>query len=180
MPIYTRKGDKGQTSLFDGTKVPKSHSRVDAYGTIDELNSSLGAVLSHLKRGRSVIVKKELEKIQNDLLEIGSALANPRIIPVENLENRVKQFENLIDDLTSILPPLKNFILPGGSQAGSLLHVSRTISRRAERKIVALAQFEGIDESIIKYINRLSDLLFTMARHVNFDEKKKEIIWKKK
>ena len=179
MPIYTRTGDKGQTSLFGGTRVPKSNIRVDAYGTIDELNSAIGVVLAHFKRGKSMLIRRELQQIQYELLDIGSALAKPQGMPVTGLEKRVKDFEEVIDQLTGSLPELKNFIIPGGSQAGSLLHVARTVSRRAERKIVFLMQQESIDEQIVKYINRLSDLLFTMARHVNFTEGKKEIIWKK-
>lgn len=177
MPIYTRTGDKGKTSLFDGTRVSKSHPRVETYGTIDELNSMIGAAMAHMKRG---VVKKELEKIQHDLLEIGSALATPHPLPVVGLENRPKEFEKLIDDLTARMPELKSFILPGGSKAGSLLHVARTITRRAERQLVALMQEEAVDSSVSIYLNRLSDLLFTMSRFVNHQEKKKEIKWIKK
>ncbi len=180
MPIYTRKGDKGQTSLFDGTKVLKSHIRVEAYGTIDELNSSIGVAMAHMVRGKTLIVRNELEKIQHDLLAIGSALAMPGSIPVPSIETRVKDFEQHIDEMTGVMPELRNFIIPGGSKAGSLLHVARTIARRAERRIVELQDKEPIDEAIVKYINRLSDLLFTMARHVNFNESKREITWVKK
>ncbi len=180
MPIYTRKGDKGQTSLFDGTKVSKSHIRVEAYGTVDELNSAIGAVLAHLKRGKSMLVRKELERIQHDLLDIGSALAVPGAIPVPDLDVRVKDFERHVDELTDAMPELRNFIIPGGSQAGAQLHMARTIARRAERRIVELMEREVIDEEVVKYINRLSDLLFTMARHVNFDESKREVTWVKK
>lgn len=180
MPIYTRTGDKGQTSLFDGTRVPKSHMRVDAYGTVDELNSMIGAAIAHLKKGKSMVIRRELEHIQNDLLDIGSGLAMPASIPINTLEKRIKHFESTIDNLTAVMPELKNFILPGGSQAGSLLHVARTIARRAERKTVLLMQHETIYEGIVKYLNRLSDLLFTMARHVNYDEKQKEQKWVKK
>ena len=180
MPIYTRKGDKGQTSLFDGTKVPKSDLRVEAYGTVDELNSVIGAALAHLKRGKSMFVRKELERIQNDLLDIGSALAMPGAMPVPSIDDRVSDFERHVDELTNSMPDLRNFIIPGGSQAGALLHVARTVCRRAERRIVALMHTEPIDEAVVKYINRLSDLLFTMARHVNFDDDKREITWVKK
>jgi cob(I)alamin adenosyltransferase len=180
MPIYTRTGDKGQTSLFDGTRVLKSHIRVEAYGTVDELNSVIGAAVAHFKRGQSSLVKRELLRIQHELLDIGSTLAKSTSISMIGLEARTKDFETMIDELTNVMPELKQFILPGGSQAGSLLHVARTVSRRAERKIVALMQRETIDGRIVKYINRLSDLLFTMARYVNYDEKKKEIKWLKK
>lgn len=179
MPIYTRTGDKGKTSLFDGTRVLKSHVRVEAYGTIDELNSMLGAAASQLKT-KDVKLKTELEQIQHDLFAIGSALATPAPLPVIGLAERSKEFEKVIDGLTAKLPELTQFILPGGSRAGSLLHVARTITRRAERQLVALMQEEEIDQAIIVYVNRLSDLLFTAARFANYTEKKKEIVWIKK
>ena len=172
MPIYTRTGDKGKTSLFDGTRVLKSHVRVDTYGTIDELNSMIGVVIAHLQKG-NVQEKKELEKIQHDLLDVGSALATPHPLPVNGLDQRAKAFEKIIDDLTKKMPELKKFILPGGGKAGSFLHVSRTIVRRAERQLVDLMQHEEVDEAIVIYLNRLSDLFFTMARYVNHIEKKK-------
>lgn len=179
MPIYTRTGDKGKTSLFDGTRVLKSHQRVDTYGTIDELNSMIGAAIAQLQTADSKL-KKELEKIQHDLLDVGSALATPHPLPVSGLARRTKEFEKLIDHLTKEMPELKNFILPGGGKAGSLLHVSRTIVRRAERRLVSLMQHEEVDETIVVYLNRLSDLLFTLARYVNHSEKQQEITWKKK
>ena len=177
MPIYTRTGDKGTTSLFDKTRVLKSSDRVETYGTIDELNSTVGVVIAHLKPG---FVKKELEKIQHDLLEVGSSLANPNALPIKGLKERPTDFEKLIDKMTAKIPELKNFILPGGSKAGSLLHVARTIARRAERRIVHLIQTEPIDPDVVIYVNRLSDLLFTRARFVNHRNKKKDILWKKR
>lgn len=182
MPIYTRTGDKGKTSLFDGTRVLKSHKRVDTYGTIDELNSMIGAALAEIKSLKVKItnIPDELEKIQHDLLDIGSALATPHPMPVVGLEKRPIEFEQLIDTMTKKMPELKSFILPGGGKAGSLLHVARTIARRAERQLVALMQKEKFDYSIVRYLNRLSDLLFTMARYVNYKEKKKETKWIKK
>jgi cob(I)alamin adenosyltransferase len=182
MPIYTRTGDKGKTSLFDGTRVLKSHKRVDTYGTIDELNSNIGVTIAEMKglNIKSLEISKELEKIQHDLFDIGSALATPYPLPVEGLKKRTKEFEKLIDDLTKKIPEIKHFILPGGGKTGSLLHICRTITRRAERQLVGLMQDEEIDETIVIYLNRLSDLLFTMARYVNYFEKKKEIKWIKK
>jgi len=180
MAIYTRTGDKGKTSLFSGQRVSKSDLRVEAYGTIDELNSAIGVVLS--SKYQVLSIKKELVKIQNDLLDIGSALANPNLTlnsQLSTLNSRVKEFERFIDQMTAKMPALSNFILPGGGKAGSILHLARAISRRAERKIVALNNKEKIDNNIIIYLNRLSDLLFTMARFANFKEKKKEQIWKK-
>ena len=183
MAIYTRTGDKGKTSLFSGQRVSKSDLRVETYGTIDELNSAIGVVLSEIRNPKSEI-RNELERIQNDLLDIGSSLANPQNgkWKMENgkLSDRVKDFERFIDQMTEKMPPLKNFILPGGGKTGAFLHLARAISRRAERKIVALNIKTKIDNNIIIYLNRLSDLLFTMARFVNFKEKKKEVIWRRR
>jgi len=182
MPIYTRTGDKGTTSLFDKTRVLKSHTRVDTYGTIDELNSNIGAAVAEIKElpRKLTKVSNELENIQHDLLAIGSALANPVGKPIVDLQKRVDKFEKLIDWMTEQMPPLKEFILPGGGRAGSQLHVCRTIVRRAERRLVALMQEVEVDETIVVYVNRLSDLFFTMARYVNYVEKKKETKWVKK
>ncbi len=185
MPIYTRTGDKGKTSLFDGSRVLKSDIRVETYGTVDELNSVVGLalveVLSIKVKAASIrSITKELEQIQNDLLDIGSALATRAAIPVIGLENRPKDFEKLIDELTVQMPELKNFILPGGGKAGVSLHIARTVTRRAERRVIALMQQEEVDAAILIYLNRLSDLFFTMARYVNFVEKEKEITWVKR
>lgn len=180
MPIYTRTGDKGDTSLFDGTRVPKYHPRVETYAAIDELNSVIGETLAFLPKEDFSSLAKELESIQHDLFAIGSALALPHPMPVVGLEKRPKEFEELIDAMTKKLPELKNFILPGGGKPGALLHVSRTLARRAERRVVALQQQEEVDTDIVIYLNRLSDLLFTMARFVNHQMREKEIIWIKK
>lgn len=185
MAIYTRTGDKGKTSLFSGQRVSKDDLRVETYGTIDELNSAIGVAIAEMKN-EELKVKNELERIQNDLLDIGSALANPQGLALRSLGKRVKEFEDFIDKMTEQMPPLKNFILPGGSKAGAMIHLARAISRRAERRIVELAgknpstSSGRVDNNIIIYLNRLSDLLFTMARFANFREKKKEIIWHKK
>ncbi len=176
-PIYTRKGDKGRTSLFDGKKVWKFDPKVEAYGTIDELNSVLGAASTFVS---TALIKRELEQIQNDLLEIGSSLAVSSVLPVDQLSHRPEEFEKLIDKLTSQMKPLTQFILPGGSRGSGMLHVGRTVSRRAERNIVRLARSEPLDQIIITYLNRLSDLLFTFARYENFKSKKKEKVWRKR
>ena len=180
MPIYTRTGDKGKTSLFGGSRVFKSDIRVETYGTIDELNSMLGLTIVFLTKKSEDPIKQELEHVQQDLFNIGSVLATPGINSIKGLEKRIKEFEELIDLLTIQLPQLQNFILPGGGEAGALLHVARTITRRAERCIVSLMQQEEVDVRIVMYINRLSDLLFTMARFVNCKEHRKETVWKKK
>jgi cob(I)alamin adenosyltransferase len=187
MPIYTRTGDKGKTSLFDGKRVLKSDRRVEAYGTIDELNSMIGLVVAHLTASQIDLKKlaEELRIIQHDLFDAGALLANPAktLLVTDELEKRfvaqIAGFETRIDEMTEALPTLKNFILPGGGQAGATLHVARTWCRKAERKMVALAQKEEVDAFLIRYFNRLSDLLFTMARFVNYKQKKKETMWKK-
>ncbi len=176
MPLYTRTGDKGETSLFGGKRVLKSDDRVETYGTIDELNSVLGIVLAQLASRHSE-EKKILEKIQKDLFVIGAYLANPLAEPLTQLEQRVKEFEKMIDQQTEQIPLLRNFILPGGGKAGATLHYARTVCRRAERKLVALMQKEDLDSSLLKYLNRLSDLLYSTARLINHKEKKKETIW---
>ena len=186
MAIYTRTGDKGKTSLFNGQRVSKADVRVEAYGMVDELNSAIGVVTAEIQNSKFKIqnynskIKSELILIQNDLLEIGSNLANPASKQLKYLEQRVKDFECFIDQMTEKIPPLKNFILPGGGKAGAMLHLARAVCRRAERKIVALNNREKIDKNIIIYLNRLSDLLFTMSRFANFKEKRKETLWFKK
>lgn len=183
MKIYTRTGDKGKTSLFGGKRVSKASERVDTYGTVDELNSAIGVVVAEISNFKYPIsnIKKELEKIQHDLFAIGAYFAAPGVqgseFRVKSLEKRVDGFEKLIDELTKMLPELRNFILPGGGKAGSHLHLARTVCRRTERRIIALSKKESVDPGVIMYFNRLSDLLFTMARFVNHKEKKKEIIW---
>ncbi|HEX7041838.1 MAG TPA: cob(I)yrinic acid a,c-diamide adenosyltransferase [Patescibacteria group bacterium] len=188
--IYTKTGDRGQTSLFDGTRVPKNNIRVETYGTIDELNSVIGVVISEIQnlkvktQKHELRIKKELINIQKDLFEIGSSLANPKakfkIQDTKYFESRIESFEKLIDQMTAKLPILTNFILPGGGKSGASLHVARSVVRRVERRIIELSQNEEVDGIIVKYFNRLSDLFFTMSRFMNFKEKKKEVIWKKR
>lgn len=175
MPIYTRTGDKGKTGLFNGKRVAKDSLVMQAIGCVDELNAVLGLAFSKLKHKPT---KAEIEKIQSDLFIIGATLANPKSTLSINSEARAKEFEILIDSMTKKLPRLFNFILPGGGEAGAALHLARTVCRRAERQIVTLSKKEKINSSVLIYINRLSDLLFTMARFVNLQDKKKETIWK--
>ena len=180
MPIYTRTGDKGKTSLFDGTRVSKTHARVETYAAMDELNSAIGQALAFLPANKLSNISKELVSVQHDLFAIGSALAMPHPMPVIGLEKRPEEFEKMIDELTEKMPKLKNFILPGGGKVGSLLHVCRTMTRRAERRLVSLMEQEEVDGQIMIYLNRLSDLFFTLARYANHTENKKEIKWIKK
>jgi cob(I)alamin adenosyltransferase len=177
--IYTRTGDKGETGLMGGARVPKDSIRVQAYGNIDELNSVLGLV-------RSFLTDKELDsligELQSDLFIIGAELAM-----VESDENtthitsqRILELEKIIDKYQLQLPPLKAFILPGGSNAGAALHFARAVARRAERKIVTLRKSEKVNDQLVPYINRLSDLLFVLARVVNHREQKTEVQWQTK
>ncbi|MFQ5989155.1 MAG: cob(I)yrinic acid a,c-diamide adenosyltransferase [Candidatus Methylomirabilales bacterium] len=181
MKIYTKTGDKGETSLFDGTRVPKHDPRVEAYGDVDELNALLGTVRASLTDQE---VSEILASFQRDLFAIGAQLADPKFgerkrkEKVELSEARVKELEEIIDRCESELPPLKHFILPGGGQAGALLHLGRTICRRAERRTVALKQ-QGtpVPPIVVMYLNRLSDLLFVLARVVNHRQGVPEVAW---
>lgn len=180
MSVYTRAGDKGKTHLYQGKVVSKGDLRIETIGFIDELNSLLGVVVSQLRDKK---LKEELLRIQSDLFEIGALLANPhsagsgQASSKLKLSERVREFEKIIDKLEKDLPALSNFILPGGGRVGSYLHLARTVVRRAERKIADLLEKEGVQEEIVVYINRLSDLLFMMARLMNYKENKKETKW---
>ncbi len=177
MKIYTRTGDKGKTSLMGGKRVLKSDLRVESYGTVDELNSVLGMVLATLPDRESALLQ-ELTAIQHDLFTIGSYLSNPSATQLSGIGERISVFESLIDAQTAELPALRNFILPGGGTGGAALHHARTVCRRAERCIVLLIQQEPIEEDVLRYLNRLSDLLFSSARLINYHDQKKEVIWK--
>jgi len=182
MPIYTRTGDKGTTSLFSGKRVLKSSARVDSYGTIDELNSILGIIAAYLhkKTKATVYLRTITHDIQKTLFYIGSHLADlPDAIEDIDLPDKTKQFEHYIDEMTDQMPPLNNFILPGGGIVGAYFQHARTVARRAERCLVRLSEKEKVDTRVIAYINRLSDLLFTMSRYANFKEKKKEVVWER-
>jgi cob(I)alamin adenosyltransferase len=180
MKIYTRTGDGGDTSLFGGTRVQKSDPRVAAYGDVDELNACLGVVSA--QPGLNADVGELLTHIQKDLFAIGARLADPaeriaeRVTKVAVGTADVERLEGWIDRFEAELPPLRRFILPGGGQPGSLLHLSRTVCRRAERAIVGLGP-GGVDAHIVAYVNRLSDLLFVLARAVNHRAGHTEIEW---
>ena len=181
LKIYTKGGDKGKTNLFGtAVRISKASKRVKSYGDIDELNSFIGLIISLDSPDQFNDIKKELQKIQNDLFRIGTDLATlsetTKGIKKINKKDVIK-LENIIDNYSKELKPLKNFILPGGSSLSSLLHVSRTICRRAERNIVELSEIEDINEEIISYLNRLSDLLFVLARISNKILKIKDIKW---
>ena len=169
MKIYTKTGDSGETSLFDKTRVSKADPRVDAYGEVDELNACLGAARA---AGVDDEIAGLIEWLQKDLFAVGARLADPssRIAPrVEKAaigDAAVQRLEQAIDRLEETVPPLRRFILPGGSSSGALLHLARTVCRRAERRVIALGA-NAVDPVLVIYLNRLSDLLFVMARAVN-------------
>lgn len=182
MPIYTKTGDKGKTSLFSGKRVWKDNVRVEAYGTVDELNSIIGMAVSHLnlKNKNNKFLKNILMDIQRTLFYVGSYLADlPDTIENIDINQKVEKFEHQIDFMTAKIPPLTNFILPGGGVPGATLQHARTVARRVERCLVTLAKKEKVDARIIKYVNRLSDLLFTASRFANYTDKKKETIWER-
>lgn len=174
--IYTKTGDEGKTSLVDGTRVPKSNARVETYGTIDELNSQIGVARSFLQ---DETIDQWLGLIQQELFSIGTVLATPgdKAIPKRIQIPLAEPLEKIIDKCDDELPPLRNFILPGGTKAAATLHSARTICRRAERRLVALKEQETIDPAILKYVNRLADLLFSLARLENRRRGSKEIQW---
>jgi cob(I)alamin adenosyltransferase len=163
--VYTRSGDQGETSLVGGARVSKASVRVDAYGDVDELNSVIGLARAHLPDAE---IDDVLAKIQNELFTVGADLASPAEIAVPRVqESNTKALEELSDGFLSQLEPLKEFVLPGGSEGGAALHLARTVARRAERRAVALMHAEELNPEVIVYLNRLSDLLFILARLVN-------------
>ncbi len=184
--IYTRTGDQGKTSLIGGTRVSKAHLRLETYGTIDELNSVIGVVIGAMavpEPRRSL--QSFLERVQSDLFDIGSHLACEDKMLREKLpaihEQQVTELEAKMDDFSTALPELKNFILPGGCASASHAHVARTVCRRAERLCVALSESQtdggDVEPLIIRYLNRLSDFLFVLARWLNRDAKTTEVLW---
>lgn len=179
MKIYTKTGDRGDTSLFGGQRVPKDALRIEAYGTVDELNSVLGIVRADNKEP---LIDEILEAIQNELFELGADLATPRSISnklVKRIQSKhAQRLERVIDRLDAQLKPLKAFVLPGGSPVAARLHFARTVCRRAERAVVRLSRNEDIGEDITVYLNRLSDLLFVLARYANLRAGIPETTWK--
>ena len=159
--IYTRTGDDGTTGLGDGSRVPKDSVRVEAYGTVDELNSALGVLLA--VPGVPPAVGACLTQVQHELFDLGGELCIPGHRLITGAQ--VTQLEQALDGFNEALPPLKEFILPGGGPAAAACHLSRTIARRAERRVWALARVEAVRPEVTQYLNRLSDLLFVLARH---------------
>ncbi|WGH75782.1 cob(I)yrinic acid a,c-diamide adenosyltransferase [Tenacibaculum tangerinum] len=185
MKIYTKTGDNGTTALFGGTRVPKHHLRIESYGTVDELNSYIGLIRDqHIANS----YKERLTNIQSDLFTLGAMLATPpeketlksgkeRLnIPKIN-EKSIQFLEDEIDLMNNDLPPMTHFVLPGGHQTVSFCHVARCVCRRAERLVVALNEEETISDTVLKYLNRLSDYLFVLARKLTQDLQAEEIKW---
>jgi cob(I)alamin adenosyltransferase len=178
--IYTRGGDRGQTSLGDGSRVAKQALRVDAFGTVDEANAAIGLARLHVGGDRDADAM--LVRIQNDLFDLGADLCTPedgsraagalRIVAAQ-----VERLEREIDAMNAALRPLDSFILPGGSPAAAHLHLARTVTRRAERLVCALADAEPVNPEVIKYLNRLSDHLFVLGRHLN-DNGARDVLWR--
>jgi cob(I)alamin adenosyltransferase len=177
--IYTKAGDGGETGLGDGSRVPKDHPRVVAYGGVDELNAVLGLLLTYVgEQGEAQL----LRSIQNDLFDVGADLCVPAG-PDEAVDSRLRvqpaqaeRLEKAIDEQNRLLTPLTSFVLPGGTPAAAWCHVARTVCRRAERDVVTLAQADRVNPHVLVYLNRLSDLLFVLARHFN-DGGRADILW---
>lgn len=183
MKIYTRAGDDGRTALFGGGRVSKDDARVSAYGSVDELNAILGWTLTQVGVEAT---RAKLLGVQHDLFAVGAELATPPaedgrkrpLIPTLPVD-RVAEMEAWMDDAHEALAPLKAFVLPGGTVGAAALHVARTVCRRAERAVVRLSENEPVDGDIVKYLNRLSDLLFTLARVENRDSGQQDVEWVK-
>jgi cob(I)alamin adenosyltransferase len=174
--IYTRTGDDGSTGLGDGMRVPKEHLRVEAYGTVDEANSAVGVVLAVPGLPQDVV--DCLTDVQHTMFDLGGELCIPghRVIKAEDVE----RLEQTLDRFNEHLPPLKDFILPGGGPAAAACHVARTVTRRAERRVWALARAESVAPEVPQYLNRLSDLLFVVARVLARHEHGSEVLWKRR
>ncbi len=177
--IYTRGGDRGQTSLGDGRRVAKHHLRVEAYGTVDEANATIGLARLHTEGEADAM----LARVQNDLFDLGADLCRPgegsagedSVLRV--LDAQVERLEREIDRLNAELQPLSSFVLPGGTAASAHLHLARTVTRRAERLVSALAERETVNPAALRYLNRLSDHLFVLARYLN-DRGARDVLWR--
>ena len=171
--IYTRTGDDGTTGLGDGSRINKDHQRMESIGTVDELNSHIGLLITELSADDPYAAI--LSRIQHDLFDLGGELAVPGYTLVS--ADRIGELETTLDELNDELPPLKNFILPGGSKPASLCHLARAVCRRAERCVVALSRSDEINDTTRQYLNRLSDLLFVMARLLARRDGGDEVLW---
>ena len=179
--IYTRTGDKGKTSLVGGTRVPKTHVRLEAYGTVDELNSQLGLLYTYLENDTD---KKLVLWVQHKLFSVGSYLATDQTNTTLRIESQIAdedimRLEHAIDEIDAQLPPLRAFVIPGGSRGSAVCQVCRTVCRRAERHILAMAEKHEVAEEVSAFVNRLSDYLFVLARKMNILAETDEIYWDK-
>ncbi|HEV3052297.1 MAG TPA: cob(I)yrinic acid a,c-diamide adenosyltransferase [Longimicrobium sp.] len=181
--LYTRGGDRGETSLFGGERVPKDHLRVDAYGQLDELSAALGLLIVALPADE---LRDQLQQVQNELFDLGAELATP---PESRLEYKLppgveeadwRRLERLLDAYDAQVPPLRAFVLPGGHETAARAHLARTVCRRAERAVVRLAHAEEVRDDVITYLNRLSDFLFVVARLLNVRAGVPEVEWQKR
>jgi cob(I)alamin adenosyltransferase len=170
--IYTRTGDDGTTGLGDGERIPKDSARVEAFGTVDELNSLIGLVATH---NLPVDLAEHLATIQHRLFDLGGELCIPNSIALNDAAT--EELEHWLDGMNESLPPLKEFVLPGGSPAAATCHLARAVCRRAERRVISLAASETVNAQSIRYLNRLSDLLFVMARFLNKHDDHAEVLW---
>lgn len=184
-PLYTRTGDDGTTALVSGNRLPKDHTRIEAYGTIDELNSAIG-LLAARQLPADELLRPMLLRIQNRLFDLGAYLATDpdalrpgAFAPAPPSQSDIEQLESDIDTIDSQLPTMRSFVLPGGTPAAAQAHVARTIARRAERRIIALTRRASVAPAAICYVNRLSDLLFAIARFCNVASGNDEIFWQK-
>lgn len=185
MKIYTRTGDRGETGLFGGGRVAKDHHRVEAYGAVDELNAVIGLVVAALRAAGEDGIAARLELVQADLFTLGAHLATPSAedggratAHVPDLPStRVAEMEGWIDEAEGELEPLRTFILPGGVESATRLHLARTVCRRAERRVITLAREVRLDDAVVVYLNRLSDLLFTLARLANRRAGASDVPW---
>lgn len=184
--IYTKTGDKGETSLFTGQRVPKNDPFIEALGSVDECNSAIGAAVSLLTDNSEMnSIREQLETIQHALFDVGAALATPRTRATHSKldmtrfdQTAIAAIEGWIDVMEAKLPPLHAFILPGGHPAGAMLHIARSICRRAERRVLPLYTNADVTENVLIYLNRLSDYLFSVSRYVNFLNNCPETQWK--
>ena len=172
--IYTRTGDDGTTGLGDGSRVPKDGARVEAYGTVDELNSTLGVLLANTGLPEKVV--SCLTEIQHELFDMGGELCIPGHVAIK--AEQITRLEAELDEFNDALPPLKEFILPGGGPAAAACHIARTVARRAERRVLTLSREETVSPEVLKYLNRLSDLLFVLARVLARHERGAEVLWR--
>jgi cob(I)alamin adenosyltransferase len=171
--IYTRTGDDGTTGLGDGSRIGKDSLRVEAYGTIDEANSVIGVVLADQNVADEI--RSCLTEVQHDLFELGGELCIPGHRAIE--DSFVKRLEDELDRFNEEMPPLKDFILPGGGPASAACHLARTVVRRAERRVIELQRTDEVRSEVLRYLNRLSDLLFVIARKLSRDESGQEVLW---